>query len=155
MAVSAAACRCWLRPASFCSSASSSVALVLSVSWCSSASAVPGGLGPSFGPDRRLRPRPVAGFAGAPGCPGFGSSGELPASRYRWHIGGLTIHSSRTRFAASLRCLVAATIPVHSPRFAGRLNSGVMRHGESYALSDNSSSGYRCWRILCIRTYGD
>jgi hypothetical protein len=40
---------------------------------------------------------------------------------------GLTSHSSRTRFVASLRPLVAAIIPGHSHRVAGRLNSGVMR----------------------------
>ena len=44
---------------------------------------------------------------------------------YVVNLGGLTIHSSRTRFVASFKCVVVPLQPLTDWQVAGRLNSGV------------------------------
>ena len=83
---------------------------------------------------RRYREAAWCGLAAAPGCPGFGSSGGLLASVLRWHSGGLTIHSSRTRFVVSLWCMAAVAALAPGLRVAARLNSGVRAHVQMHRM---------------------
>ena len=60
-----------------------------------------------------------------------GSRGAANASCRTWLssvTGGLTIHSSRTRFVASFKCVVVPLHQLSDQQVAGRLNSSVRPH---------------------------
>ena len=84
-----------------CSSVSPLSALMLQ--WCSgSASATSGSLQPVFRPRQAASVRSRRSVHQArPTCAASVSSGQLPASEFRWQAGGLTSHSSRARFGVS------------------------------------------------------
>ncbi len=90
---------------------------------------------------RLFKASPPIGAAAVqfPRAPGFQCM-VVAVSLRLFSCGCLTIHSSRTRFFASLKC-VAGVIPFHpGPHVAGRLNSSVSRYCGSSSVAASSEA---------------